>query len=179
MKSKLFKSMILSFILIMVFSVSAFAATMPTGLSVTAGDGEVTLNWTATVDGLYNVYRSPDDTTYTKITSSPISAVTYSDTGRTNGTLYYYKITSYDGAAESTQTASVSATPVAAGSGSGSNVDFSGVALPFTVPDMLGTAVNFLTMYGQWILLALGVLFAPVLYGLAMKLVNAVRRSSN
>lgn len=57
-------------------------------------------------------------------------------------------------------------------------VDFAGTTLPFTVPDMLTTAVNFLTMYGQWILLALGVLFAPVLYGLAMKLVNAVRRST-
>jgi len=57
-------------------------------------------------------------------------------------------------------------------------VSFTGTTLPFTVPDMLTTAVNFLTMYGEWILLALGVLFAPVLYGLAMKLVNMVRRSS-
>jgi hypothetical protein len=54
-------------------------------------------------------------------------------------------------------------------------VVFTGTTLPFTVPDMLGTAVNFLTMYGEWVLLALGVLFAPVLYGLAMKLVKAVR----
>jgi hypothetical protein len=57
-------------------------------------------------------------------------------------------------------------------------VSFSGVTLPFTVPDMLTTAVNFLTMYGQWILLVLGVIFAPVLYGLAMKLVSAARSKS-
>jgi len=57
-------------------------------------------------------------------------------------------------------------------------VSFTGTTLPFTVPDMLTTAVNFLTMYGEWILLALGVLFAPVLYGLAAKLVNMVRRTS-
>jgi hypothetical protein len=54
-------------------------------------------------------------------------------------------------------------------------VDFAGTTLPFTVPDMLSTSVNFLTMYGQWVLLALGVIFAPVLYGLAMKLVSAAK----
>lgn len=58
----------------------------------------------------------------------------------------------------------------------GSPIDFSGVNLPFNVPDMLTTAVNFLAMYGQWILLALGVIFAPVLYGLAIRLISAVRR---
>lgn len=57
-------------------------------------------------------------------------------------------------------------------------VSFTGTTLPFTVPDMLTTAVNFLTMYGEWILLALGVIFAPVLYGLAMKLVSAVKKRS-
>jgi len=172
MKQKIFKSMLIAIVLMMALSASVFAATLPTGLSATAGDTQVVLNWTATVDGQYYVYGSSDNVTFTKITVSPISAVTYTDTGLTNGTIKYYTITSYDGSAESSQTASVSATPVAAGTG----VDFSGVALPFTVGDMLGTAVNFLTMYGEWILLALGVLFAPVLYGLAMKLVNAVRR---
>jgi hypothetical protein len=57
-------------------------------------------------------------------------------------------------------------------------VTFTGVTLPFTVVDMLTTAVNFLTMYAEWILLALGVIFAPVLYGLAMKLVAAVKKRS-
>lgn len=57
-------------------------------------------------------------------------------------------------------------------------VEFTGVTLPFSVPDMLATATNFLVMYGEWILLALGVIFAPVLYGLAMKLVSAVKARS-
>jgi hypothetical protein len=64
------------------------------------------------------------------------------------------------------------------GTVSAAAVDFAGTTLPFTVPDMLSTAVNFLTMYGQWILLVLGVIFAPVLYGLAMKLVSAARAKS-
>jgi len=176
MMKKFFKSTLIALVLMMAFTASVFAATLPTGLTATAGDTQVTLNWTATVDGQYYVYRSSDNVTFTKITASPITTVSYTDTGLADGTLYYYDITSYDGTTESAQTASVSATPVAAASGSG--VDFSGVALPFTVPDMLGTAVNFLTMYGQWILLALGVLFSPVLYGLAAKLVNMVRRSA-
>jgi hypothetical protein len=57
------------------------------------------------------------------------------------------------------------------------SVDFAGVALPFTVSDMLGSAVNFLFMYGEWVLLALGVLFAPVLYGLAMQLVSRAKKA--
>lgn len=62
-----------------------------------------------------------------------------------------------------------------AGSAFAAPVEFTGSTLPFNVPDMLTTALNFLMLYGEWILLALGVLFAPVLYNLAMKLVNSVR----
>lgn len=50
--------------------------------------------------------------------------------------------------------------------------DFSGVSLPFNVADMLSTATSFLGIYGPWILLVLGVIFSPVLYGLVMKLVS-------
>lgn len=49
--------------------------------------------------------------------------------------------------------------------------DFTGVTLPFNVADMLTTATSFLGIYGPWILLVLGVIFSPVLYGLVMKLV--------
>ena len=52
------------------------------------------------------------------------------------------------------------------------DVDFSGITLPFNVADMLATATSFLGIYGPWILLVLGVIFSPVLYGLVMKLVN-------
>lgn len=40
---------------------------------------------------------------------------------------------------------------------------------------MVGTAINFLRLYALWILLALGVLFSPVLYGLAMKLIHKIK----
>lgn len=41
------------------------------------------------------------------------------------------------------------------------SVDFSGVTLPFTVSDMLTTAMSFMGIYGPWILLGLAVVFAP------------------
>lgn len=52
------------------------------------------------------------------------------------------------------------------------DIDFSGITLPFNVADMLTTATSFLGIYGPWILLVLGVVFSPVLYGLVMKLVS-------
>ncbi|RRJ54002.1 hypothetical protein EHV15_36185 [Paenibacillus oralis] len=51
-------------------------------------------------------------------------------------------------------------------------VDFSGITLPFGVADMLATATSFLGIYGPWILLVLGVIFSPVLYGLVMRLMG-------
>lgn len=56
-------------------------------------------------------------------------------------------------------------------------VTFGSATLPFNVPDMLTSAINFLTLYADWLLLALGVIFSPVLYGLAMKLVKAAKAS--
>jgi len=55
-------------------------------------------------------------------------------------------------------------------------IDFSGITLPFSVPEMLATATNFLQLYGAWVLLALGVIFTPVLYGLAINLASLVKR---
>lgn len=54
--------------------------------------------------------------------------------------------------------------------------DFSGVSLPFTVPDMLSTSTSFLAIYGPWILLVLAVVFSPVLYGLVLKLIAWVSK---
>lgn len=55
-------------------------------------------------------------------------------------------------------------------------VDMTGVAIPFTVGGMLSTATNFLSIYGQWVLLVLGVIFTPVLYGLILRLVTFVKK---
>lgn len=53
--------------------------------------------------------------------------------------------------------------------------DFSGITLPFTVTDMLTTAVSFMTIYGPWILLGLGVIFAPQIWETVMGIVKKAK----
>ncbi|MGM0881101.1 MAG: LamG-like jellyroll fold domain-containing protein [Bacillota bacterium] len=66
-----------------------------TGLTATmAGSDSINLSWSAVPGTLgYNVYRSTaPDGTFTKINSAPITAASYSDTGLTPNTIYYYKV---------------------------------------------------------------------------------------
>lgn len=96
--------------------VDTIAPAMPTGLIATAGDGEVVLDWNSNTEpdiSYYNVYRSiTADGTYTKITTSEVTASNYTDASVTNGTTYYYKVTAVDNVGnESPQSTCVSATP--------------------------------------------------------------------
>lgn len=90
---------------------------VPTGLTVTVGDGSAFLDWadnTETDLRGYNVYQSTDNVTFIKITSSPLTTSDYNVTGLTNGTKYYFAVTALDNAwNESSRSSSVSVTPVA------------------------------------------------------------------
>ena len=83
----------------------------PTGVNVTAGNTQVALTWNASSGATsYNVKRSTTNGgPYTTI-SSPTST-SYTDTGLTNGTAYYYVITAVNSAGESGNSSQVSATP--------------------------------------------------------------------
>jgi fibronectin type 3 domain-containing protein len=85
----------------------------PSGLQAAAGDTVITLTWTASASATgYNVKRST--TTggpYTKI-SSP-TATTFTDTGLTNGTPYFYFVTAVNPAGESNPSNQATATPTA------------------------------------------------------------------
>lgn len=91
----------------------------PTGVTATAGDGQVTISWSA-VSGAtsYNIYCSTTSGV-TKTTGTEISNATsdHTHTGLTNGTTYYYIVTAVNFQGESVESAQVSATPAIPPSG--------------------------------------------------------------
>jgi PKD repeat protein len=97
----------------------------PTGLSAGAGNGQITLNWTAPVsDGgeqisSYRVYRGTSSGSETLLTTggcANLTAVlTCTDTGLTNGQTYFYKVTAVNALAEGPQSNEASATPTSPG----------------------------------------------------------------
>lgn len=102
------------------------APSVPSGLTASAGDGQVGLSWSASTDNVgvtgYRVYRNGSLVATTTTTS-------YTDTGLTNGTSYSYTVSAIDAAGNaSAQSAPVSATPagLVAGSSSGYYVSTSG-----------------------------------------------------
>ena len=91
-------------------------AETPTTVNATAGDAQVVISWGYVPGGsAYNIYwsTSPGVTT----SDSKISGVTnpYTHTGLTNGTTYYYAITTESACGESALSSEVSATPEIAG----------------------------------------------------------------
>jgi subtilisin family serine protease len=91
------------------------APAAPAGLTATAGDGRVMLDWadnTETDLAGYTVHRQGTDSTWSAIATVTTSA--YTDTGLVNGTLYTYRVTAHDRATppnESAPSNEASATP--------------------------------------------------------------------
>jgi hypothetical protein len=108
---------------------AGIAPSVPGSLSPTAGNGSVTLTWSASTGSApitYNVYRgtSSGGEGATAIATG-ISSTSYTNTGLTNGTTYYYKVSATNSVGTSAQSAEVSATPVA-GSGALIQIDAGG-----------------------------------------------------
>ncbi|MCJ7778690.1 MAG: hypothetical protein MUP16_10290, partial [Sedimentisphaerales bacterium] len=88
----------------------------PTGLTATAGDAKVLLDWNINSEGDlagYNIYRSiTSGSGYAKINTSLRTSSDYNDTSVTNGTTYYYVVTAVDTSSnESGYSSQVSAMP--------------------------------------------------------------------
>jgi fibronectin type 3 domain-containing protein len=85
----------------------------PTGLTATAGSASVALTWTASSGAsTYNVYRGTTaGGEATAPVASGITTQSYSDTGLTTGTKYYYKVAAVNAAGTSARSSEVSATP--------------------------------------------------------------------
>jgi glucuronoarabinoxylan endo-1,4-beta-xylanase len=89
----------------------------PTGAVATAGDAQVVLTWSV-VSGATGYYANRSTSTggpYTRLTAT--SMASFTDTGLTNGTTYYYVITAFNAAGTGAQSTEVSVTPVQAGPG--------------------------------------------------------------
>jgi len=85
----------------------------PTGLSASAGSAQVTLSWTATAGAAgYNIYRgTTTGGESTTAISTGVTTTNFVDTGRTNGTTYYYKVKAVNSAGTSGYSNEASATP--------------------------------------------------------------------
>ena len=88
----------------------------PTGLTATAGNGQVILSWNVSTGVTsYNVYQSTiSGGPYTKVGSS--TSTGYTATGLTNGTAYYFVVTAVNGNGESGYSNQATATPSSTGS---------------------------------------------------------------
>lgn len=91
-------------------SVGTTAPAVPTGLSATAGNAQVSLSWTASLGATsYNVKRSTvSGGSYATIASGTLNT-TYTDSSVSNGTTYYYVVSAVNTAGQSANSAQVSA----------------------------------------------------------------------
>lgn len=84
----------------------------PTGLGATPAGGQATLAWTGSAGATsYNVKRSTTSGGPYTIVGPNVTATSFTDTGLTNGTTYYYVVSAVNFKGESSNTAQVSTTP--------------------------------------------------------------------
>lgn len=105
----------------------------PTGLQATAGNGKVVLEWDDYPGAIgFKVKRGETSGFYpTTETIDPMT--TYTDSGLTNGTTYFYVITAETAQIESEASGEASATPTAA------------ALVAFLKPDVLGSLIGTVT----------------------------------
>ncbi|MGO8671341.1 MAG: malectin domain-containing carbohydrate-binding protein [Capsulimonadaceae bacterium] len=86
----------------------------PTALTATAGNTQVALSWTAgTGATTYNVYEgTATGSEGAAPVATGVTATSYTDTGLTNGTAYFFKVAGVDSSGTSAQSNEASATPV-------------------------------------------------------------------
>jgi fibronectin type 3 domain-containing protein len=115
----------------------------PTGLSATAGNGQVSLTWTAATGATsYNIYRatSSGGEGNTPIVTG-VTTTSYTNTGLTNGTTYYYQVTAVNAGGQSGKSNEAAAKPQSPG-----QLQFSASA--YTVAEVAGTVTIKITRTG-------------------------------
>jgi fibronectin type 3 domain-containing protein len=96
---------------------SATVPPAPSGLAATAGNGSVGLTWGASTGATsYSVYRGTAPGAEGTTPIGTTTSASFTDTGLTNGTAYYYEVTASNSAGASPSSREATATP-ASGSG--------------------------------------------------------------
>ena len=92
----------------------------PAGLAATAGNAQVALSWNASTGATsYSVKRSTTNGgPYTNLATG-VTTTSFTNTGLTNGTTYYYVVSAINGNGESQNSAQASATPQTSGGDTG------------------------------------------------------------
>ena len=92
------------------------APAAPGNLTVTVGDQSLTLRWNAAAGATeYYVYRGLSTGSLTRIAmDETISELTYTDSGLTNGTEYWYAVSGFNSFGAGSESTEVSATPASA-----------------------------------------------------------------
>ena len=91
----------------------------PSDLTATAGNGTVTLKWTASTSGhpsSYAIYRGTisDGEANTPVATVSGTTTTFTDTGLTGGTTYFYYVAAFNSVGPSPDSNEVTAIPAAA-----------------------------------------------------------------
>ncbi|NOU71373.1 hypothetical protein GC098_08050 [Paenibacillus sp. LMG 31458] len=123
------------------------APTAPTGLTATAGDGQVTLSWNGiTGADNYKVYRGTTSGTYDSTAIATVSGSTtnYTVTGLTNATIYYFAVKASNTAGDSSFSTEASAAPKAVSSVTSISVNGAGGAITLSVNGTLQMQANVL-----------------------------------
>jgi len=120
----------------------------PTGLTATAGNNIVSLDWNNNGESDlagYNVYRSTTSGSgYAKLNSSLLTNSDYNDSNVSNGTTYYYVVIAVDtGTLESGYSSEVSATPNLPVTGTGAILREWWTGIPGTAVSDLTSDVNY------------------------------------
>ncbi len=90
------------------------APAAPAALTATAGNAQVSLSWTASTGATsYNVKRALSASGPFTTVAANVVGTTYTNTGLTNGTTYYYVVSAVNAAGESANSVVKSAVPVA------------------------------------------------------------------
>jgi fibronectin type 3 domain-containing protein len=100
---------------ISIWPASASSPSAPTNLAATPGNGTVTLSWTGSAGATsYKVYRgtTSDGEAVAAIATTNSSTTTFTDSGLTNGTTYFYNVAAINSVGTSPDSNEVSVVPV-------------------------------------------------------------------